>query len=99
MHAATTLLVDLDGDSATPSANVLTWLRRGAAADSPMWSDGAVGEFDPTRSSGRWRISGIAVRPAWTQGDRGVLEAGSRVVARLRPGSGVRPAHGFCPLS
>ncbi len=74
MHAATTLLVDLDGDRATASANVLTWVRRGAAADSPMWSNGAVGEFGLTRSATGWRIAGIAVRPAWTQGNRDILE-------------------------
>jgi hypothetical protein len=75
MHAATTLLIDLDGDRATASANVLTWLRRDAAADSPMWSNGAVGEFELVRVADRWRIARIAVRPAWAQGDRGVLEA------------------------
>ena len=43
MHAATTLLVDLDGDRATASVNILTWLRREAAHDGPLWSNGAAG--------------------------------------------------------
>lgn len=74
MHAATTLLVDLDGDHATASVNVLTWLRREAAHDGPMWSNGAAGEIRLTRTAGHWRIDRIIVRPAWAEGNRGVLD-------------------------
>lgn len=76
MHAATTLLVDLDGDDATASVNILTWLRREAAPDGPMWSNGAAGEIRLTRTAGCWRITGITVRPTWADGNRGVLEPG-----------------------
>ena len=75
MHAATTLLVDLDGDSATASVNVLTWLRREVADGGPMWSNGSVGEFRLARVADRWRIAGITVRPAWVEGNMGVLDA------------------------
>lgn len=74
MHAATTLLVDLDGDHATASVNILTWLRREAAQDGPLWSNGSAGEIELTRTEGRWRIARITVRPAWAEGNRGVLE-------------------------
>ncbi|MFC4498339.1 MULTISPECIES: nuclear transport factor 2 family protein [Streptomyces] len=74
MHAATTLLVDLDGDHATASVNILTWLRREAAHDGPLWSNGAAGEIRLTRTEGRWRITRITVRPAWAVGNRGVLD-------------------------
>ncbi|MEU9878021.1 nuclear transport factor 2 family protein [Streptomyces phaeochromogenes] len=74
MHAATTLLVDLDGDRATASVNTLTWLRREAAHDGPLWSNGAAGEIELMRSEGRWRIARITVRPAWAEDNRGVLE-------------------------
>ncbi|WP_371778719.1 nuclear transport factor 2 family protein [Streptosporangium subroseum] len=74
MHAATTLLVDLDGDHATASVNILTWLRREAAHDGPMWSNGAAGEIQLTRTAGHWRIARITVRPAWAEGNRGVLD-------------------------
>jgi hypothetical protein len=73
MHAATTFLVDLDGDSATASVNILTWLRRDAALDGAMWSNGAAGEIELTRTGGRWRIAAIIVRPVWAEGNRGVL--------------------------
>jgi hypothetical protein len=74
MHAATTLLVELDGDSATASVNILTWLRREAAHDGPMWSNGATGEIQLTRTTDRWRIARITVRPTWAVGNIGVLE-------------------------
>ncbi|MFF3441813.1 nuclear transport factor 2 family protein [Streptosporangium sp. NPDC002721] len=74
MHAATTLLVDLDGDHATASVNILTWLRREAAHDGPLWSNGAAGEIRLTRTAGHWRIDRITVRPAWAEGNRGVLD-------------------------
>jgi hypothetical protein len=74
MHAATTLLVDLEGDHATASVNILTWLRREAAHDGPMWSNGAAGEIQLTRTAGHWRIARITVRPAWAEGNRGVLD-------------------------
>jgi hypothetical protein len=74
MHAATTLLVDLDGDRATASVNILAWLRREAAHDGPLWSNGSAGEIELTRTEGRRRIARITVRPAWAEGNRGVLE-------------------------
>jgi SnoaL-like domain len=77
MHAATTLLVDLDGDNATASVNILTWLRREAAHDGPLWSNGAAGEIQLTRSADRWRITRITVRPTWADGNRGVLDPAS----------------------
>ncbi|WP_052457045.1 nuclear transport factor 2 family protein [Streptomyces sp. AcH 505] len=74
MHAATTLLVDLDGDRATASVNILTWLRREAAPAGPIWSNGAAGEIQLKRTAGGWRITRITVRPAWSEGNRGVLD-------------------------
>lgn len=74
MHAATTLLVDLDGDRATASVNILTWLRREAAHDGPLWSNGAASEIQLMRTEGRWLIARITVRPAWAVGNRGVLD-------------------------
>jgi SnoaL-like domain len=62
------------GDSATASVNILTWLRREAAHDGPMWSNGAVGKITLTRTSDRWRIAGITARPTWAEGNRGVLD-------------------------
>lgn len=73
MHAATTLLVDLDGDSATATVNILTWLRREAAPDGPMWSNGAAGEIQLRRTAGRWLICAVTVKPAWAEGNPGVL--------------------------
>ncbi|HEV7975462.1 nuclear transport factor 2 family protein [Amycolatopsis sp.] len=75
MHAATTLLVDLDGDSATASVNILSWLRREAAHDGPMWSNGSAGEIRLTRVADRWRIARITVRPAWAEGNMGILDS------------------------
>ncbi|HEY0816202.1 MAG TPA: nuclear transport factor 2 family protein [Pseudonocardia sp.] len=74
MHAATTLLIDLDGDRATASVNILTWLRREAAPDGPMWSNGATGDITLTRTADRWRITGITVRPTWAEGNTAVLD-------------------------
>ncbi|WP_329090177.1 NAD(P)H-binding protein [Streptosporangium sp. NBC_01469] len=64
----------LDGDHATASVNMLTWLRREAAHDGPMWSNGAAGEIRLTRIAGHWRIARITVRPAWAEGNRGILD-------------------------
>lgn len=77
MHAATTLLIDLDGDTATASVNILTWLRREAAADGPMWSNGAAGEIRLERTHSRWRISQVTVQPVWAEGNQGVLDPAS----------------------
>lgn len=74
LHAATTILVDLDGNEATATVNILTWLRREAAADGPMWSNGAAGEIWLQRTDGRCRISRVTVRPAWAEGNHGVLD-------------------------
>lgn len=74
MHAATTLLVDVNGDTAVATANVVSWLRREAAHDGPMWANGSVAEIRLTRVAGRWRIAAMTVRPAWAEGNMGVLD-------------------------
>lgn len=78
MHAATKLLIDLDGDTATASVNMLTWLRRETATGGPMWSNGAAGEIRLKRSDSQWLISRITVQPTWAEGNQGVLDPTSR---------------------
>ena len=48
--------------------------RREAAHDGPMWSNGSAGEIRLTRVADRWRIAGITVRPAWADGNMGILD-------------------------
>lgn len=90
MHAATTLLVDLDGDSATATVNILTWLRRDAAPAVPC------GRTEPRARSGSGARPGggsSAVSPSGPPGPRA-----TRACSRL-PGDRGRHAWGSggCP--
>lgn len=62
-HAITNVLVELDGDSATMRANVLSaWVREGTG---PEFALGGVYRFGARRTEQGWRFSHLEVRQVW----------------------------------
>jgi SnoaL-like domain len=61
-HLITNVLVDLDGDSATATANLLVTF-----AGSVLERHGERYRFGVTRTADGWRLSSIQVTPVWRE--------------------------------
>lgn len=72
-HAVSTLLVELRGDEASASANILAWLRRDAAQGAPLWHNGGTWHLGLRRTAAGWRITSLTAQATWIDGNLGVL--------------------------
>jgi len=72
-HVITGVLVSLDGDAATATANVQAHLVRRDAAGGPLWSNGGTYTTHLRRGDHGWRITALIVEPLWDSGNAGVL--------------------------
>lgn len=64
-HSASDVLVELDGDRAAVSANLLVWFYRPGAA--PHATVGLRYAFDAVRTVDGWRFARAEVNPLWRQ--------------------------------
>lgn len=71
-HAFTDVLVDLDGDRATASANLLATFAEGDAEPAPFFAIAARYGFEAARADDGWRLARIEITPVWTWGRRPV---------------------------
>jgi SnoaL-like domain len=76
-HLLTNVLVELDGDHATVSTNMLLSVAPNAAPGGPTAGVGAPGvtfqlggryRFEATRTPEGWRLSAVSLRPVWSSG-------------------------------
>jgi hypothetical protein len=70
-HVITNILIELAGDEATASANVVaTFVERAGAAP---YSLGARYRLGAVREPEGWRLSRVQVTPAWSRGSRPIV--------------------------
>ena len=74
-HVTTGVLVELDGDSARATANVLAHLRREGTLGSPVWHNGGHYDVRLRRSGTGWRITALTASVSWAEGNSAVLQA------------------------
>ena len=72
-HLITNVLVDVTGDEARATANVLGVHRLANPHGSPLWTLGGTYEFGLTRTAAGWRINAITNRISWVDGNQQVL--------------------------
>ena len=73
-HVTTGVLVELDGDRALATANVLATLRRAGTLGSPLWSNGGEYEAELVRAGRSWQITALTARLAWQDGNASVMQ-------------------------
>jgi hypothetical protein len=66
-HVITNVLVDLDGDGASVSANLIATLVPRADAPASHTTLGERYRFDAVRTPDGWRLSRVEVSPVWTE--------------------------------
>ncbi|QFG20981.1 nuclear transport factor 2 family protein [Actinomadura sp. WMMB 499] len=64
-HTTTDLLVDVDGDRASASANSTVYYYRDGQA--PHFTGGLRQRFTAARTAAGWRLRDVQVTPAWTR--------------------------------
>jgi hypothetical protein len=70
-HVITNMVIDLAGDEAKASANLIaTFVERAGAAP---YSLGARYRFEAVRGPEGWRLSRVQVSPAWSRGSRPIV--------------------------
>jgi hypothetical protein len=72
-HLITSILVDLDGDEARATANVVGVHRLVNAHGSPLWTVGGTYDFRLARTDHGWRIRAITQGITWVDGNQQVL--------------------------
>lgn len=72
-HLITNILVTVDGDTATATANVVGVHRLPNPHGGPLWTVGGTYEFGLTRTAGGWRIRAITQGITWVDGNQQVL--------------------------
>lgn len=72
-HLITNILVTVDGDTATATANVVGVHRLTNPHGGPLWTVGGTYEFVLTRTADGWRIRAITQGITWVDGNQQVL--------------------------
>jgi SnoaL-like protein len=72
-HLITNILVSLDGDEASATANVVGVHRLVNPHGSPLWTVGGTYEFRLVRGRQGWLIRAITQRITWVEGNQQVL--------------------------
>jgi hypothetical protein len=72
-HLITNILVDVTGDEATATANVVGVHRLVNPHGSPLWTIGGTYDFRLVRTAAGWRIRAITQGITWVEGNQQVL--------------------------
>ena len=72
-HLITNILVEVDGDTATATANVVGVHRLTNPHGSPLWTVGGTYDIRLTRTAAGWRIRAITQGITWVDGNQQVL--------------------------
>lgn len=72
-HQLTNVLVDLDGDEARATANVVGVHRLTNPHGAPLWTVGGTYDFRVVRTGDGWRIRAITMTITWAEGNQHVL--------------------------
>ena len=72
-HVTTGILVELDGDQARATANVLAHLRREGTLGSSVWHNGGHYDLRLQRTPAGWRIEALTANVSWAEGNSAVL--------------------------
>jgi hypothetical protein len=72
-HLITNILVDLDGDEARATANVVGVHRLVNPHGSPLWTVGGTYDLRLVRTGDGWRIRAITQGLTWVEGNQQVL--------------------------
>jgi hypothetical protein len=68
-HVITDVLIDIDGDRATVSANLIATFVRDNAQPAPTLTVGERYRLEAARTPDGWRFSRVDVTPVWRSGD------------------------------
>jgi hypothetical protein len=80
-HLITNVLVDLAGDEAGATANVLGVHRLPNPHGSPLWTVGGTYDFRLARTAAGWRIRSITQRLTWVEGNQQILFRAAQAAA------------------
>jgi hypothetical protein len=72
-HLITNVLVDVSGDEARATANVLGVHRLPNPHGSPLWTVGGTYDFGLVRTGEGWRIRAITQGISWVEGNQQIL--------------------------
>jgi hypothetical protein len=72
-HLITNVLVEVSGDEARATANVLGVHRLPNPHGSPLWTVGGTYDFGLVRTAAGWRIRAITQGLSWVEGNQQVL--------------------------
>lgn len=72
-HLITNVLVDVAGDEASATANVLGVHRLPTPHGSPLWTVGGTYDFRLVRTAAGWRIRAITQGLSWVEGNQQIL--------------------------
>lgn len=74
-HLLTGIIVDLDGDTATMTANLQVTFVGHGPHHRPAYSSGSRYRFAARRTPDGWRLSRVEVTPLWQVGERPTIAA------------------------
>ncbi len=80
-HLITNVLVDVSGDEARATANVLGVHRLTNPHGSPLWTVGGTYDIGLVRTAGGWRIRAITQGLTWVDGNQQILFRAAQAAA------------------
>ena len=80
-HLITNVLVDVTGDEARATANVLGTHRLPNPHGSPLWTVGGTYDFGLVRTAAGWRIRAITQGLSWVEGNQQILFRAAQAAA------------------
>lgn len=83
-HLIAGVLVDLRGEEAQATANVVGTHVLPNASGGPTWTVGGTYWFTLARHDGGWRISGMALKVAWVNGNQHILTLAADTIGQRR---------------
>ncbi len=72
-HLVTNHVIDLDGDRATCTANMMGTHVLANPSGGPTWTVGGHHKYQVTRTPNGWRIAGITFTIQWASGNQNIL--------------------------
>jgi hypothetical protein len=83
-HLITNVLVDVTGEQARATANVLGTHRLPNPHGSPLWTVGGTYDFGLVRTGAGWRIRAITQGLSWVEGNQQILFRAAQAAAAPR---------------
>ncbi|HEV7646532.1 MAG TPA: nuclear transport factor 2 family protein [Actinophytocola sp.] len=80
-HLITNVLVDVTGEQARATANVLGTHRLPNPHGSPLWTVGGTYDFGLVRTAAGWRIRAITQGLSWVEGNQQILFRAAQAAA------------------